>query len=219
MLEATLGITPEPTDITASSPSPIAGDEPGVFYQPIPLGTVANAPSGFASPLTGQHTLGDIPFDLSAEIFKSQSSSPTDGDLPISVLFRADIPQASKAHLLLNTGNGLAQFEGQIVGQIIAYCGDTSSSITDLRLGQDVREWHLAHNVVYTAERPQQVWTGALAEYPHLTGHIDLFSLDLPEACKSGSLTALEIADTSLDTVGSLDPALNLFGVTIEYHR
>jgi hypothetical protein len=82
-----------------------------------------------------------------------------------------------------------------------------------------VREWHLAYNVVYTVERAQQVWTGTLVEYPDLAGHIDLLSLELPDACRNGTLTAIEIADTSATTVGSLDPALNLFAITVEYPR
>jgi hypothetical protein len=130
-----------------------------------------------------------------------------------------DVPHASKVHLLLNTGNGFAQFEGRAIGQITAHCDGTPTLVTSLHLGRDVREWHLAHNVIYTTERARQVWTGALAEYPHLTGHIDLLSLDLPEACRSGRLIAIEIIDTSVETVGSLDPALNLFGVTVEYQQ
>ena len=80
-----------------------------------------------------------------------------------------------------------------------------------------MREWHLAYNVVYDVERATQVWTGTLAEYPDLTGHIDLLSLDFPAPCRESTLKAIEVIDTSTDTVGSLDPALNLFGVTVEY--
>jgi hypothetical protein len=221
--QATLGVTPGPTSITVdatnSLPAPIPGDTPGVFYQSIPLANAAYAPSGFASPLTGQHTLAEIPFELSADIFKSQSSSLPNAGYPTSIQFSTDIPAASRAYLLLNTGNGFAQFEGQAIGQVTVRCGGTSIIVTELRLGQDVREWHLAHNVVYTADRTQQVWTGALAEYPHLTGHIDMLILDLTESCRNGRLTSLEIADTSAGIVGSLDPALNLFGITIEYRQ
>jgi hypothetical protein len=218
-LEATLGITPEPTPLTGTVPAPIPGDEPGVFYQPIPLDFVANAPTGFASPPSGQRTLGDIPFELSANIFKSQSASSPGDAYSAHVLFPMDVPQASRAHLLLNTGNGFAQFDGQVIGQVVAHCDDVPILVTDLQLGRDVREWHLAYNVVYTVERARQVWVGTLAGYPGVDGHIDLLSLDLPPACQEGTLTAIEIADTSADTVGSRDPALNLFGVTIEYRR
>lgn len=191
----------------------------GPRYQPIPLGTAANAKSDFASPPVGEMVLGGVPFQLSEQVFKSQASSVPDDGYPTDILLPTDILYAQKLHLLINTGNGFAQFDGQAIGQVVATCDDTEILVTNLRLGQDVREWQLAHNVIYTASRAQQVWVGARADQPHLEGHIDLLSLDLPEACRSERLTAIEIVDTSVDTVGSLDPALNLFGVTVEYQQ
>jgi hypothetical protein len=47
-------------------------------------------------------------------------------------------------------------------------------------------------------------------------GYIDMLTLDLPEACQNGTLTAVEVIDTSSSSVGSLDPALNLVGLTVE---
>lgn len=192
---------------------------PGSKYQPVPLGPAANTGSDFASPPVGDMIFDGIPFQLSEQIFKSQASLVPDDGYPTGILLPTNVPHAQKLHLLINTGNGFAQFDGQAIGQVIATCDGAEIPIADLHLGRDVREWQLAHNVVYNAERTQQVWTGALAEYPHLTGHIDLLSLDLPEACRNGDLTTIEIIDTSIDTVESLDPALNLFGVTIEYRQ
>jgi hypothetical protein len=192
---------------------------PGPEYQPIPLGATANTESDFASPPVGDMVFDGVPFQLAGQIFKSQASPAPDDDYPTSILLPTEVPHAQKLHLLINTGNGFAQFDGQAIGQVIATCDDTETLVADLRLGQDIREWQLAHNVIYTASRARQVWVGARADQPHLTGHIDLLSLDLPEACRNGRLTALEITDTSVETVDSLDPALNLFGATIEYRH
>ena len=189
---------------------------PGPRYQSIPLGTAANTVSNFASPPVGNMVLGGVPFRLSEQIFKSQASPTADADYPTSVLLQTDVPYAQKLHLLVNTGNGFAQFDGQTIGQIIVICDDAEIPVADLRLGQNIREWQLAHNVIYTASRAQQVWVGARADQTHLEGHIDLLSLDLSAVCQEGTLTAIEIIDTSVETVGSLDPALNLFGVTVE---
>ncbi len=220
-LEATLGITREPIAATQTPPAPIAGAETGVFYQPVPLTTAAHAPTDFAAPLIGPHILGGIPFELSGLIFKSQSVPAPNDAYPTGAFLEAAVSHPTRVHLLLNTGNGFTEFEGQIVGRVIARCGaagDVSDeAIGDLQLGRDVREWHLAYNVVYDVERAAQVWTGALAGYPDLSGHMDLLSLDLPATCRESALKAIEIIDTSADTVGSLDPALNLFGVTVEY--
>lgn len=192
---------------------------PGPRYQPIPLGAAANTGSDFASPPAGDMVLDGVPFQLSEQIFKSQASSTPDDSYPTSILLPTEVSYAQKLHLLINAGNGFAQFDGQTVGQVIVTCDGTETSVADLRLGQDIREWQLAHNVIYTASRARQVWVGARADQPHLTGHIDLLSLDLPEACRNGRLTTIEIIDTSIDTVKSLDPALNLFGVTVEYRH
>jgi len=127
-----------------------------------------------------------------------------------------DVLQTCRVHLLLNTGNGFNQFNGRVIGRVVAYCDGASISVADLQLGRDVREWHIADNVVSTASRAQQVWSGALANFPNLTGHIDMLSLDLPSGCRSGRLTALEVIDSSTSTVNSLDPALNLIGITVE---
>ena len=190
---------------------------PGPRYRPIALDTAANVESDFASLPVGDIVLDGIPFQLSEQIFKSQASTAPDEGYPTGALVPTDVSHAHKLHLLINTGNGFAQFDGQAIGQVIVTCDDTGIPVADLSLGQNIREWQLAHNVIYTASRAQEVWVGERADQPHLEGHIDLLSLDLPEACRSGRLTALEIIDTSAETVGSLDPALNLFGVTVEY--
>lgn len=192
---------------------------PGPRYQPIPLSIAANAESDFASPPVGDMVLDNIPFRLSEQIFKSQASSAPDDVYPTSILLPTDVPYAQKLHLLINTGNGFAQFDGQAIGQVNVTCGGERMAVSDLRLGLELREWHLAHNIVYTAPHARQVWVGSQAGDPLLEGHIDLLSLDLPAACQEGTLTIIEIIDTSVETVGSLDPALNLFGVTIEYRQ
>ena len=226
-LESKLDNLQPQTPLTMTARAPITGTQPGVFYQPIALTSVNYVASDFASPLTGQHVLGEVPFELSPWIFKSQSAdtsteAPSNttlsaSDYPTRALFVMNIVHPTKVHLLLNTGNGFTKFEGQVVGRVVAHCDAAEVLVSELELGRDVREWHLAYNVVYDVERATQVWTGALAELPELTGHIDLLSLDMPQTCSKSTLDAIEIIDTSTDTVGSRDPALNLFGITVEY--
>ena len=206
-LEATLGITPQPTI------------DPAILYQPIPLGSAANAPLDLVSPPTGRVTLGGIPFELAKQVFKSQSESPPGDTYPTMVRIPADVPRASRLHLLLTAGNGFTQFEGEPIGRVVVTCDRETVLVTDLVLGRDVREWHPADNVVDTTSRARQVWIDAVVDHPELTGHIDLVSYDLPEPCQGGTLTAIEVVDTTADTIGSLDPALNLVGVTVEHEQ
>jgi hypothetical protein len=218
--------TPVPTAVpTATSPPPTAVPPPAptlppvVAYWPIPLGTAANGASDFLSPPVGAIALEGIPFQLSDREFKSQASPSPNNGYPTSASLTMDVPQAYRAHLLLTTGNGFNAFNGSVVGQVMAYCNGAGISLTDLVLGRDLREWHVAENVVSTASRVRQVWSGAIATFPDLNGHYDMLSLNLPDACRNGRLTRLDVIDSSANTVGSLDPGLNFVGVTVEYFQ
>lgn len=207
--EATVTSVPEPTSTSVPIPT----------HQPILLGSAANARLDFQSPPTGDIVLGSVPFRLSERVFKSQASPAPNDEYPTSIFLTTDLPRAYRVYLLLNTGNGFHAFSGSVIGEVRAYCDGTPVTVAELELGQDVREWHAAGNVVSSASRPQAVWSGSIEGFPDLTGHIDMLSLELPESCLRGHLTGLEVLDTSSSTVGSLDPSLNLVGVTVEYYR
>jgi hypothetical protein len=49
--------------------------------------------------------------------------------------------------------------------------------------------------------------------------HIDMVTFDLPQSCKNNELTQIEIDDTSVATVHSLDPDLGIHGITVEYYK
>jgi hypothetical protein len=46
-----------------------------------------------------------------------------------------------------------------------------------------------------------------------------MLTIELPTTCQEGRLNGLEIVDTSRETTNSLDPALNLVAVTVEYDQ
>jgi len=215
--------TPWPTATRSSDriyvPTPnIAGL--AAAYYPVSLDSVSNAllTVDLLSPLAGDVTLGGVPFQLSARVFKSQASPAPDNSYPTRASLQVDVPRTSRLHLLLTTGNGFNRFAGMVIGEVMASCDGTWTPVADLQLGRDVREWHVADNVVSAAPRARQVWSGAITNFPDLTGHVDMLSLDLPAACRNGNLTGIEIIDSSTNTVNSLDPALNLIGVTVEYY-
>jgi hypothetical protein len=183
------------------------------------LGAAANAASDFLSPPVGATALGGVPFELSGSEFKSQASPSPNNGYPSNLVLPADVPRAYRVHVLVTAGNGFNQFNGNVVGRVVAYCDGVAIPVADLQLGRDLREWHMADNVVSSASRPRQVWSGAIRAFPNLSGHYDMLSLDLPGACQSGRLTALELVDSSASTVNSLDPGLNLVGVTVEHYQ
>jgi len=210
---------PTSTSLPTQTASKTPTRRPVVAYQTISLSSIANSSLDFNSPPVGDVNLEGIPFQLSDRIFKSQASSPPYDGYPTRALLPTDVPQAYRIHLLLNTGNGLNYFNGQNIGQIVVYCNKQTAILKDLQLGRDVREWHAASNVVFTASEVRQVWSGTIAGHSDLVGYIDMLTFDLPGMCQDGRLTALEIIDTSVSNVDSLDPALDLIGITVEYRQ
>lgn len=208
--------TASPTATSAATPS--ATWEPTVAYEALSLGAVANDLQGFAAPPTGDITLGGIPFSLGSRIFQSQAEPSPHNAKPTRVRIETHVTQAQRVHLLLTTGNGFSGYAGRKVGEVIAVCDGSPRVVSDLRLGQEVREWHSEPNVVAAASRVREVWTGEIAGTSVL-GRMDLLSLDLPQACRDGTLETLELVDTSSQTAGSLDPAFNLTGITVELTR
>jgi len=220
----TMSDVPQPTLTRISTPRPSPSFTPmqasELGYRIVSLGKFANASLDFESPPMGNIVLGGVPFELSRKVFKSQASPPPHSRYPTSILVPANVPQAYRVHLLLNAGNGFSRFRGKAICRVIAYCNNVSVPVADLKLGRDIREWHADDKtVVSMAPRVQRVWSGKRSDASSLTGYIDLLSLDLPKACRSGRLTALEVLDISTITVDSLDPAINLVGITVEYHR
>ncbi len=209
--------TETPTLTPSVTPTPTSTPPPVIMFAPFSLTTVANGEMDFASPPTGQTTFHGVPFQMDSRIFKSQASPVPHNTAPTSAMVSANLMGAYRLHLLLTAGNGFQQFDGLVIGRVVAVCDGTSFTVRELQLGRDVREWHSAANVVSTATAATQVWQGALIDHPDLQGQIDMLSFDLPLACQTGNLTAVEVVDSSIETTGSLDPALNFIALTVEY--
>ena len=196
---------------------PTVTPELELFSLPIPIDSIGNASSAYADLPLGDIEMNNIPFVLSSRIFKSQASADSARSLPTSAWLPINIARAQRIHLLLVAGNGFNRFAGEAIGRIEAQCSDSVEIITELELGRNIREWHAAENVVSFAYETDEVWRGQITGAPGAIGHIDLITLDLPPACREGWMTALEIFDTSSESIQSLDPALNLFALTVDY--
>ncbi len=205
--QTTLPTVPPPTETATAVPANV--------FQPIPLQAVANGTIDFSAPPVGEVTLGDVPFQLSTSIFKSQASSGPFTNAPVRLPLAADITQAQQLHLLLTLGNGFTRFADQVVGRVEIVCDDTLIVLVELQAGVHVREWHNGQGVITVAPLARSVWSEPITD--DVRGTIDLLSLELPPICQDGRLTSIELIDNSTETVGSLDPALNLVGLSVEY--
>lgn len=220
--------TPEPSATATEPPAPTQTAQPTTplptetatvipdnVFQPIPLQAVANGTIDFSAPPVGEVTLGGVPFQLSTSIFKSQASASPFTAAPVRLPLAANVAQAQQLHLLLTLGNGFTQFANQVVGRVEIVCDDTLIVLAQLQAGVHVREWHNGQGVITTASLARSVWSEPITD--DVRGTIDLLSLELPQICQDGRLTSIELIDSSTETVGSLDPALNLVGISVEY--
>lgn len=184
-------------------------------FQPIPLNALANGTIDFSSLPTGDVTLERIPFQLSQSIFKSQAESSLFAGASDRLVLTTDIAQAQRLHLLLNLGNGFLKFADQVIGRVEVTCDNMLIVLVELQAGIHVREWHNGQGVIATAPQVISVWREQISD--DVRGTIDLLTLDLPPVCQDGRLTRIELIDSSAETVNSLDPALNLVGITVEF--
>jgi len=205
---ATQTPVPSPTEFLTQTPEPVYITD----LQPLSLGSGANGSLDFQLP-TGEVRLGGIPFQLDGGVFKSQASVVPHNLAPDRIIVETSLSMPTRVFLLLNTGNGFNRFSGQVIGEVNVSCQGIHYTVKELRLGEDVREWHSAANVVSKTKNSMQVWpeNGASS-----LGQIDLIIIDLPEECEESNLDYIEVVDTSVETTGSMDPALNLIGVTVE---
>ncbi len=206
--------TPQPPTATrapTSTPLP-----PPSQYAVLSVAAIANGTSDFATPPQGRVELGGIPFDVGNAIFKSQADVDPWRIAPTEARLTTNVTGATRLYMLLNTGNGRPAYEGAVIGTVFATCDGAELRVSDLTLGENIREWHSDENVVGSAPLPSEVFEGGRTDNSERRGHIDLLTFDLPAACRV-NLTAVTLRDTSANTVGSLDPAINWTGATIEF--
>lgn len=182
-------------------------------FTPISLASVANGTFDEPTLPVGLQTWGGIPFNISRDIFKSQASAAPFTSYPTRASLSLSVPLATKLHLLLGSGNGFTRFRGEVIGSVIAYCDGEGTEVGTLILGENIREWHSAANVVSSVLVLLPLWETS-GDY---AVHIDQLTLHLPPRCQTGEMTQVELVDSSVETVQSLDPALNWLGLTVEH--
>jgi hypothetical protein len=194
------------------------------MYSKVSIDGIANSSSQFETLPLGDVTFDGVPFSLTKKMFKSQANPPPYDNFPISASLKLQIPHAYRIYLLLNSGDSYIQYKGKTIGRVFAYCDSTSILVSELILGKNIREWlNIGDKVVASASDVNEVWTGRPANADSLNnnwiGNIDMISVDLPQSCRDIGITEIEIDDITTSSVNSLDPNLNLIGITIEYYK
>ena len=227
--------TPEPTDTPIPTATPIPTSTPistvtptpshtpdfpnaEIRYIPLSIQHIANSitTDGYSNPPLGRVELGGIPFDLGNGESVITQANPIP-DYPTSLLIPADVAHPQAIYLLLTGGNLYTQYNSQKLGEVRLNFDNGDSHTIALIAGDNIREWkHYQDNVVSRLTSPYvtEVWRGENNDDSGVAV-IDMLRIDVPESLRNQSLTSIEILDQTLQTVGEMDPAINLNGVTV----
>lgn len=167
------------------------------------------------NPPVGDVILGGVRFSLGQGGSVTTQAAPLP-DNPKSIALPINAPAPQAVYLLLTGGDLYSRFAGQTVGRVRLVFGDGKVHVVDLVAGQNLREWKHSADVVGSATSPAltEVWRGANRDDAS-AAVIDMLTVPVPAELQSGRLVSVEVMDLSAETVGDLDPALNLLGVSV----
>lgn len=210
LIRATSTLRPTP----ALSPTPAS-----IQFESVALDTIANASlaTDYASPPIGSASFNGLPFTITGDVFKTQASPKPNNTFPTHRMLMVNVPRIERVGVLITAGNGFTRWQGKTVGRITLMFDAAPNLTVDLILGQNVREWHAAQNVVSSASDIDQVWQGEITGSQGLFGYLDLLEIEVPVDRRSATLESIEFEDLSRSVVGSLDPSLTIAGVTVVY--
>lgn len=217
-VEAAVAMRPTPSATSAAAPLPTPAQT--LHFHTISLQPYANASTqeGYISPPLGSVELDGVRFDLSAGLNSITTQAEPLPDYPTRLVFSGlNIRSPRSVHLLLTGGNTRRAYAEQVVGQLVLMFDNYPPMYVDLIPGWNLREWKVygEHNVTWIEDtHARQVWSGANHHDSGL-GVIDMITVPLAENLSDGRLLAIEIVDRSADIVGSLDPAINIIGISV----
>lgn len=184
---------------------------------PISMARVANdsTQEGYEAPPLGAVVLGGVPFELPSgrnSVTTQAESLPTN---PTFVVAEAQVERPQRVYLLLTGGNLYAQHQGWPLGLVRLRFASGAVQEERLVAGYNLREWKTFDQAtVATTSAPnvREVWrTGSRHGG---TGVIDLLTIEVALENRGSTLVAVELVDTSMQDIGSMDPAINWLGLT-----
>ncbi len=190
------------------------------------LESIANHPmDNLAIPISGQLSFGDVPFRLlpgSKAVFQTQHhllpSYPTRASLKV------EIPNPMAIHVLVNGAYVYKSLQGQTAGKIILRFVNAPSLVSELVVGQNLREnwaynsgptpWSGEDEVVTKVTTPSD-WISVYEERQSRSGkpamgYIDMVSIRIPKDHQTSILSEIEFQDDLYD------PSLVLYGISVE---
>jgi len=212
----TLRPTSTPTATSRPSDTPTAGAAAMEFLAVSLQGFVnARTMDGYVAPPVGDVVLGGVRFSLGQGGSVTTQAAPLP-DNPTSISLAVDSQSPQTVYLLITGGDLYNRFAGQTVGRVRLVFSDGKAHAIDLVAGQNLREWKQSGDVVSrtTSSDVTEAWRGANRD-DESTAVIDMLRIPIPSGLQAGRLVSIEVVDLSAETVGDLDPALNVLGVSV----
>ncbi len=208
--------TAQPTATLAPTETATAGPP---THSAVSIASITNGglDTDFADAPVGSIELGGVVFELDGRAFRSQAEPAPNNTFPTEagiVLERAGV---TRVFVLITSGDGFTRWRGRTVGEIVLTFVGADPLIVELVLGENLREWHAADNVVSEADGVVEVWRGPITGHPELSGVLDLLTIRVPESHAEATLVRIDFRDTSVESVGSRDPAITVAGLVIEH--
>ena len=200
------------------TPTPRPTPTPTPEFHTISLAEIANAAmdDGYENPPLGRVNLGGVVFDIPPGMNSVTTQANPLPNNPVRLSLRMDIANPLRVHLLITGGNLFTRYLNKQVGVVLLGFEGNQWISSPLIAGQNIREWKFLHdNTIHVATSPnlQQVWSCS-SKHGGI-GVIEMLTLEVPRELRSSRLQQIIVEDTSVETCGSMDPAINLLGVTV----
>lgn len=198
-----LPATPEP-DIEAVPSTPFEHR----FHQ-VSLRNVGKPESGNLGLLAGIKTLVGVDFEIGWLVTTLSVGDPS---APEAVSLNTDEAVPSKVHLLLQ-GSWATSYDREFGSVHLLFLDGRSISVP-LIVGQNIRDWSQA-NVPLTDPVAREAWRGTGWD-GHTVGVVDALTVEIPTEYQNTSLTQIEVRDESMSKLGSPNPGIHLWAITLE---
>lgn len=178
-------------------------------FRQISLSNTGTPESGNLGLSAGLTTLAGVDFEIGWMVTTRSVGDPS---MPETVILNIDEPVPSKIHFLLQ--GSWATSPDQEFGSVRLSFLDGSSISLPLVVGQNIRDWSQV-NLPLTDPAAREAWRGVGWD-GHTEGVVDVLAIEVPTEIHATRLTQIEVRDESMSRLGSPNPGIHLWAITLE---
>lgn len=182
-----------------------------ILFNEVDLSPIANYSAGISGFPGGERVFLGIPFNLAENrVFMTQDGAAS---LPVEAALDVYISYPQEMYILINTAHTYLESMGRDAGRITLVFDNGATEETALTVGQNIREYTIDPTLVnaVTDSASQEVWQGG--KNPQFV--IDMLTIRIGADNREHALKQIVIADLSQTSVGSREPGLIVWGLTV----